>query len=408
MLAVYAKGGLDGKSFISVWDTLSPSQPFALLVADCDLSCACFSPGTTSYILAGSHEGNVLIWDLRAAVSARGVQAAAQIGTSVPLRFPSLSTHLTAARAQMHTSTIVAVLSVPTRLPGTHEEAATQFASVDDRGLVSFWVLTEVGEADSGASSVRLVCSRCISVWDAGDLKGSSTAAALDIEVLSMDELLNTLSPGPSVRGISFLPWEPNQFIVQTSAGGLLRHCRFGSPSHPKSFSPDTLEAPSTVNCVNASSLGYFLAGCADGSVRLYNDAYGLPVKVWRSAVLRSHLAQNGRGAENLFDAPGIVQLHWSPRRPAVFFVLDSAGALHAFDLLESVRAPVVSEQLSSSDSGRSSTALSFSVSHFPACPSFMAVTVHGVAQFRRIHRALTTPLADEVSRLGRVFEELM
>lgn len=40
----------------------------------------------------------------------------------------------------------------------------------------------------------------------------------------------------------------------------------------------------------------------------------------------------------------GVSSIAWSEHRPAVFFVLDSAGTLHAFDVLEDDTGPAASE----------------------------------------------------------------
>ena len=39
--------------------------------------------------------------------------------------------------------------------------------------------------------------------------------------------------------------------------------------------------------------------------------------------------------------------VQWSKQRPGVFFVLDTAGVLHIWDLLENINGPVLSEPLS-------------------------------------------------------------
>ena len=66
---------LSGTSVGVLWDTLAPEHPAQLLVTDCDLTCACFK--STLVILAGSREGNLIMWDLREPNSAAGMKVRA-------------------------------------------------------------------------------------------------------------------------------------------------------------------------------------------------------------------------------------------------------------------------------------------------------------------------------------------
>jgi hypothetical protein len=79
VLTVYALGNhethpLSGKGIICIWDMLSPNYPINILVADGDLTCACFAAEQLFFVAAGSREGNVFAWDLREARSARSLQ----------------------------------------------------------------------------------------------------------------------------------------------------------------------------------------------------------------------------------------------------------------------------------------------------------------------------------------------
>ena len=65
---------LAGKGMICIWDVLVPQHPAHILVADGDVTCACFAEGQICIVVAGSREGNVFAWDLRQAMSARALQ----------------------------------------------------------------------------------------------------------------------------------------------------------------------------------------------------------------------------------------------------------------------------------------------------------------------------------------------
>jgi WD40 repeat protein len=399
VLALLSSTSGDGKSFVIVWDIISPAAPAHVLVADSDLTCACFSPSSSSVVLAGSAEGGILVWDLREASSARTIQAAADLGVACAVNFPAFSTHLSAARTQMHTSAIVAVAPIPTRVPRSREEPSAQFASVDDRGLVCFWVVNEStrGALFDDGEALRLVCSRTISVWGpADDPRGGSTSLHFDLERMTMDELLDALSPGPSVLGISFYPWDPNKFVVQGSDGRLLQRCRFGAAPSPLNFVSDAADAPSNVTSVHPSPFlpGLFLVGCADGSIRLYNAAYGTPLTTWQAS--RAERLDVNQGPFS--DQTSVVRVQWSPRRPGVFFVLDSAPCLHAFDLLQDGALPIFSEPIALLEGETAGTSRhSFVIGHSPSCVAFAVVTCRGgPPQFIKMARALAVPRTNE------------
>lgn len=73
-----------------------------------------------------------------------------------------------------------------------------------------------------------------------------------------------------------------------------------------------------------------------------------------------------GEGVSQRISSPvGIASIAWSDHRPAVFLALDSAGTLHAFDLLENDSCPTVSEPcpvsagIASTPAGRASSGTS-------------------------------------------------
>ena len=71
------------------------------------------------------------------------------------------------------------------------------------------------------------------------------------------------------------------------------------------------------------------MAGYVSGTVCLYDLENGNPACQWPQLC-----------------AGGVRGLRWSSTRPAVFFALDSARTVHAFDLSKSTQAPVSSTSL--------------------------------------------------------------
>lgn len=73
-------------------------------------------------------------------------------------------------------------------------------------------------------------------------------------------------------------------------------------------------------------------------------EDFAAPLRVWEgdfSVVAAPNTTSRGIGSG---WPAAISSLAWSEHRPAVFFVLDSSGAMHAFDVLEDDGGPIASE----------------------------------------------------------------
>lgn len=69
-------------------------------------------------------------------------------------------------------------------------------------------------------------------------------------------------------------------------------------------------------------------------------DDSAFPLTVWQD-----FSADPGSGTNTSGWPPAISSVAWSEHRPAVFFVLDASGALHAFDLLQHGAGAVATER---------------------------------------------------------------
>jgi len=399
-----------------VWDLMSPTSPSHVLVSDNDVTCACFSPTSSSVVLAGSVEGGILLWNIHETPSTRATQTAADLGLKCAVHFPAFRTHLSPARTQMHTSSIVALAPNPSRASSTRNESSSQFASLDDRGVVCFWVVSEstpnasLDDNDHGSSGLlRLVCSRVVSVWGpADDPRGGSSPSSLcfDLEQMTLTSLLDSMSPGPSVQGVSFYPWDPNKCVVLGSDGRLLQRSRFGAPPSPRTFSCGTT---GHATCVDSSPFlsGLFLAGYADGCIRLFNSAFETPLTTWHA----SRAQHSGTKARPLGEETRIIQVQWSPQRPGVFFVLDSEPCLHAFDLLQDGTVPIFSEPITkqSGEQATCSSRHSFAIGCSLSRSSFAVVASRGSSpQFITISRALTMPRPQEIDDMNSFLDDVL
>ncbi|CAN0509426.1 unnamed protein product, partial [Ectocarpus sp. 12 AP-2014] len=136
---------------------------------------------------------------------------------------------------------------------------------------------------------------------------------------------------------------DPNRSLIGDSSDRVTHASRLGKPPPPRAYGPprrpgerrldggcggageEQEGAVGGVTCLAFSPFfpKYFLAGCGDGSLRLYNVSSCTSRSSWPAA---------------------ISSLVWSEHRPAVFFALDVLGVVHAFDLLEDDAGPVASE----------------------------------------------------------------
>jgi len=409
---------LAGKSFVCVWDALSPKTSPQILVADSnDVTCVYSSQSTRLVVVGGSREGNVVVWDCGQKLTTRELQAAVHFkeinskSVLTTFRFPALSRHLTEKYSQMHSSSVLAVLPIPTMDASSSNSTNLQFSTVDDRGFLCFWLLSQ-GDSQYGHSlndeGLSLICSSTIAVWEDTKRHLDREEGGVDLEKLSLDDLLNSLVPGPSVLGLAHFPYEPNIFLVHLSDGTILKRSRFGAAPPPVHFTADSNQPqPPAASLAPSPFLpGYFLAGCIDGSVHLYRSCFAAPLLSWDSLCLQSSAGEKKQSSTKV-SFPEIVEVRWSPRRATVFFVLDLSGNMHAFDLLESVTSPVLSVSLATDLVGvvSSSEEPSFSIGTLPSRCSFITLKIGGVIYFRLVEGAFDVPLPDEAQKALALLE---
>ncbi|CAN0040557.1 unnamed protein product, partial [Ectocarpus fasciculatus] len=339
--------------------------PVSVLCGEGLFSCLCLAPHQAHVVIAGTEEGCLLLWDLREPAS-EGRAAVSFTANPVPkgkLRRQTLGEDGVLSKAGYgHSSKIVSVVAIPSPTGGggmdgggggggggggvggmisLGDARSFQVASLDDRGTVSIWLASEVPRGDEGGSQtdlglspggrVRLTLSKALHRLDKPIDSTTSSAAAA------------------SARALAFSPEDPNRFLIGDSSDRVTHVSRLGNPPPPRAYGPprrpgerrlggvgegtgeEQEGAMGGVTCLAFSPFfqKYFLAGCGDGSVRLYN------VSSWLNVI-------NG-GSSSSWPA-AISSLAWSEHRPAVFFALDVLGVVHAFDLLEDDAGPVASE----------------------------------------------------------------
>jgi len=301
--------------------------------------------------------------------------------------------------------------------------AGFQVASLDDRGLLVLWLVNDNEKVEPGGSAqdlglsisgrIRLVLSRTMwvdpthpenplenSIDARSPTKGlASTSTGFKSPKKGREQLDFTQSPGPTVQAVSFYPKEPSRFIAALSNGSLIQRSRFGSCPPPKIFQgPFSFGEhgadPVAITCMDFSILlpDYFLAGCKDGSVRLYSIFESSPLMHWVADCFVMDSTP-----KNIFSLPSVTAVHWSSHRASVFYVVISTGLIFVFDLLKQQNGPIFSEKHDRCVGAESEfpNLLSVSQEKVNIGKPRMIVSCGSTVSWRYISRHLVTPPRD-------------
>lgn len=281
-----------------------------------------------------------------------------------------------------------------------------QLASLDDRGILTLWMVNEVGREGLGGrggghhvedagltlgGKLRLSRSRSLDVFgknstpasdgprhgtkgglerqgrvgDAWAPRGSLREVNWDLNICDMGEL----ELGPGAVTLAFFPKDPNRFLVGLTSGVVLHCSRFGTAKAPKAFEragahwgskkshkgmglgADSLFPPSPATAIHFSPFlpDHFLVAYADGVFCLFVASYAEPLRHWDAAAVAPPLPPSKQFGWALSQE--VSWISWSPHRPFVFYaLLGRRGLLLAFDLSRSDRAPILNEALCKDD----------------------------------------------------------
>uniref|UniRef100_A0AAQ6IRZ2 WD repeat domain 60 n=1 Tax=Anabas testudineus TaxID=64144 RepID=A0AAQ6IRZ2_ANATE len=328
---------LDSCTIICIWNIWEPSRPQKILLYESEVQCCCFSTGKAILVIAGTSVGSVVLWDLREPASNHYRM---KIGEDEwTFRQPTFSTdsvmansgHFSAVTSvEVVSSNVVGGLRPEVPLLASEEESSGlsfQLASLDESGVLNFWVVVELPKATEAGSptdlglrpgsKVKLLHSSSLHTADRG----------------SSREAVNT-GPLQSLQ-LKFLPSDSNHFFIGTNMGLVSHGTSHGLKAHPKFYrfqEPGT--RPVDVTSIHFSPFrqNMFLVACGDGCIRLHGVSYEQPVAEWKSSTA----------------GEPVVLLQWAQTRPTVFCVLDAASNLHIWDLLKNETEPVVTERLTS------------------------------------------------------------
>lgn len=386
---------LDSCTIICIWNIWEPSRPQKVLVYESEVLCCCFSPGKAILVFAGTSVGSVVLWDLREHASDH---YHLKIGDDEwTLRQPTFSTDSVMA-GSCHFSSVTSVEVVPSAAAGglrpevpllaSEEESlglSFQLASLDDTGVLNFWVVVELPKANEAGSPTDL------GLRPGGKVKLLHSSHLLTTERVSPRDAAKT---GPlQTLHLKFLPSDSNHFFIGTSMGMVNHETSHGLKAPPKFY---RFQEPG-VRPVDVSSIQFspfrqqlFLVGCGDGTIRLHTVSHEQPVAEWNNSTA----------------GEPVVSLQWAQTRPAVFCVLDAASNLHIWDLLKSDTEPAVTERMDSDrvtamavfgDSGQQNTYSGLALAH-----------ESGKIEMQYFTRHLTVPVTAEEEKLESMMTEAL
>uniref|UniRef100_A0A3Q1GPX2 Dynein 2 intermediate chain 1 n=1 Tax=Acanthochromis polyacanthus TaxID=80966 RepID=A0A3Q1GPX2_9TELE len=353
---------LDSCTIICIWNIWEPSRPQKVLIYESEVQCCCFSPGKAILVFAGTSVGSVVLWDLREHASNH---YRLKIGEDEwTFRQPTFSTDAVMAGSG-HLSSVTSIEVVPSTVTGairtevpllaSEEESSGlsfQLASLDESGVLNFWVVVELPKGNEAGSPTDL------GLRPGGKVKLLHSSSLLTAERASPRDAMKT-GPLQSLL-LKFLPTDSNHFFIGTNMGLVNHGTSHGLKAPPKFYRCQEVGLrPVDVTSMHFSPFRQhlFLVGCGDGSIRLHAVSHEQPVAEWT----------DGTAGEP------VVSLQWAQTRPTVFCALDAASNLHIWDLLKNDTQPVVTERMNADrvtamvlfgDSGQQNTYSGVALAH--------------------------------------------
>uniref|UniRef100_A0A3B3ZF84 Uncharacterized protein n=1 Tax=Periophthalmus magnuspinnatus TaxID=409849 RepID=A0A3B3ZF84_9GOBI len=300
---------LGNHTLICIWNIWEPSRPQKILLYESEVQCCCFSPGKATLVFAGTTVGSVVLWDLREHTSNHYQMT---IGDDEwTFRHPSFSTGLKVWGKACATQCIRSLFT-QNYFISEATGLSFQLASLDESGILNFWVVVELPKTNVAGSPTDL------------GLRPGGKVKLLHSSTLSVSAHLQMLR-------LKFLPTDSNHFFIGTNMGTVHHGTSHGLKALPKFYRDlEGNEKPVDINSISFSPFrqDLFLVGCGDGCIRLHSVSQEKPLIEWRDGCA----------------GQSVVSVQWSQTRPAVFSVLDSASNIYLWDLLKNETKPVITE----------------------------------------------------------------
>lgn len=382
---------LDSCTIICVWNIWEPSRPQKILIYESEVQCCCFSPGNT-LVFAGTEVGSVVLWDLRE--YANNHYRLKIDNYEWTFRHPTFSTDAVMS-SQSHVSPVNSIEVVPSFEAGglrqgvpllASEDELTglsfQLASLDESGVINFWVVVELAKGNEAGSPTEL------GLRPGGKVKLLHSSSLLTVQRSSLKEAAK-MRPFQTLL-LKYHPTDSNHFFIGTNLG-LVRHgTSHSSKAHPQFYHFQEVEERTVdVTSIHFSPFSsyLFLVGCADGSIRLHAVSSDQPVAEW----------MNSTAGEP------VISLQWTQTRPAVFCVLDAASNLHIWDMLKDEAQPILTEKFTTDrvtamavfgDSGQQNTYSGIALAHKSGKVELLyltqTLTVPNPAEERKLETMMT------------------
>ena len=237
-----------------LWNINDVREPEKIFVSYAELTGGCLSASRQYLVYAGTACGSVCVWDTREPDH----QHSHVLSKGTSVRLPSFSSEW---GKENHSAPIVRVqIAGYNSIMGVRKEETEQLASLDRRGNLYFW---RVSEGDSVATQ------HTISEADYG-LNLFSTVRLHRASIVKLQAEKD--SAGHIAQDLEFVPSDTSHLVVATATS--LQHLsRFGSIAAPSSYRAQSQWGSYTT----ATSLHYsptdsrvLCSGFKDGSVRLF------------------------------------------------------------------------------------------------------------------------------------------
>jgi hypothetical protein len=380
------------KGLFCVWNVTTPSAPpnFVLVGAG-NPSCCSFSSTQTFLICAGTDEGTLHLWDLREASALHRDRDAIDLGIDRGIRKACYSTatlidgtvslesgdnnslqQQSLIEGGQHAAPITQLVAIG--VSESNAASTSQFASMDQTGLICLWVTGLQHTEDMGLSpwgKVALVFTRSLHVNQSVDEASFLTSSVLAAVPGDVSTLLAASSKGSVKKVVRFGNAPSPQSLNRSEASTI--EISFGrSSTSDRAFSDVALYADVTTISVQAKTEVRYrseakedlntstttpippdmssvndtaqlvLVGRADGSIDLFKMDVPTPLQTWKLSQL---LGIKDRSASQR-SIPSVAVVQWIPNKHSAFLIIDTKGNCFLFDLLLSPHNPLCTERL--------------------------------------------------------------
>ena len=355
-------------SVLLLWNVYDTTTPERVLVSFSTVTSICVSMSRPYLVYGGTEDGNVCVWSLR---EPDRLHLAAGRYERAVFHLPSYSTSW---QADGHAAPVrqVRVSGYNSQTP-SHKEEHEQLASMDEQGMVCFWVVTEkesAGKAiqvidnDYGQHPFTSVSLRLAkgTLSAAPAAAGAATASTFDYADATTTDAGAVAYAAGVTSSFDFSPLDAAQYVL-TAPHGVVRRSRFGGIAVPSLYSASqaayfTLSDAKNSNnsnssadaaaaatalvvavpcCVqyNAIDPRWFVVGYEDGTLRLFLSKEATPQ-------LTVEVGYHP-----------IVAVRCSGTTPWVVWALDESGEVHMIEFAHHNRQmPRLSHPLTQPDTG--------------------------------------------------------